>query len=96
MAQHIKRLRFILLAVVAILLVPLVAMQFTTAVDWGLADFIIAGILLVGTGLLIEVSLRKIKHANYRFLVILVILIVFLLVWAELAVGIFGTPFEGS
>jgi hypothetical protein len=32
----------------------------------------------------------------YRILIIGLILILFLLVWAELAVGIFGTPFAGS
>jgi hypothetical protein len=42
-----------------ILLVPLVAMQITGEVDWGLADFVIAGALLGGSGLLLELAARK-------------------------------------
>jgi hypothetical protein len=78
------------------MLVPLLAMQFTTEVKWTLADFLIGGVLLIATGLLIELSLRKIKRLNYRILVVLAILIILLLTWAELAVGIFGTIFSGS
>ena len=42
------------LATALILLLPLVAMQVTDEVDWGVADFVIAGALLGGTGLLLE------------------------------------------
>jgi hypothetical protein len=37
-----------------ILLLPLVAMQFTDEVDWGVADFVVAGVLLGGSGLLLQ------------------------------------------
>ena len=42
------------LATALILLVPLVAMQFTDEVDWALADFVVAGALLGGTGFLLH------------------------------------------
>jgi hypothetical protein len=42
------------LATAFILLVPLVAMQFTDEVDWGVADFVAAGVLLGGAGLLLQ------------------------------------------
>ncbi len=48
------------------------------------------------TGGLIELAMRKINKVGTRVWVILGILIVLFLVWAELAVGIFGTPFAGS
>ncbi len=79
-----------------LLLIPLIAMQFTTEVNWNLMDFVVAGILLFGFGLLIEFALRKIKKFNFRILALVSIVVVFLLIWAELAVGIFGTPFSGS
>jgi hypothetical protein len=49
-----------------ILLLPLVAMQFTGEVDWGVADFVLAGILLGGAGLLVELAVRKPGNFAYR------------------------------
>jgi hypothetical protein len=48
------------------LLVPLVAMQITDEVDWGVADFVLAGALLGGTGLLLELAARKPGNLGYR------------------------------
>jgi hypothetical protein len=47
------------LVTACVLLVPLVAMQITDEVDWGVADFVLAGVLLGGTGLLLELAVRK-------------------------------------
>lgn len=91
-----RRLAIIMVAVTALLLVPLIAMQFSVGVNWDLADFIVAGVLLYGTGLLCELVLRKVKRTKYRLIVCMAILMALFLVWAELAVGIFGTPFAGS
>lgn len=91
-----KRLKFILLTVVMLLLVPLIAMQFTAEVNWTPMDFIVAGVILLGTGLIFDLILRKIKNNNYRIPIAAALLIVLLLFWAELAVGIFGTPLGGS
>lgn len=76
--------------------VPLIAMQFTDEVNWQLSDFIIIGALLVGTGLIYELSIKKIKNIRYRIILTIVLLLVLVLAWMELAVGIFGTPFAGS
>ena len=91
-----KRLIIIVLTSVIILLIPLIAMQFTDEVNWSLFDFIIAGALLLGTGLMCELAIRKINKIKYRIAICLALLVVLLLVWAELAVGIFGTPFSGQ
>lgn len=91
-----KRLVIILLSVAFLLLIPLIAMQFTNEVNWNLIDFVVAGVLLLGTGLALELVIRNVKKANQRILIGLVILLVFFLLWAELAVGIFGTPISGS
>ncbi|GGD75351.1 hypothetical protein GCM10011514_44120 [Emticicia aquatilis] len=96
MTANNNRLTIILSAAGLLLLLPLVAMQFTSEVNWTLSDFVIAGILLFGTGGLIELAIRKINQVSLRVWVILGILLVLFLVWAELAVGIFGTPFAGS
>ena len=91
-----KRLIAILLSVLVLLLIPFVAMQFTNEVNWNIADFIIMGILLLLTGLLCELVLRRVKSLTNRIIICGIVLFTLFLVWAELAVGIFGTPFAGS
>ncbi|HSK11688.1 MAG TPA: hypothetical protein VK907_00655 [Phnomibacter sp.] len=91
-----QRLTGILLTVALLLLIPFVAMQFTGEVNWSLSDFVIAGVLLLGTGLLCEWVMRTVKITGRRIIICGVILLIFFLIWAELAVGIFGTPFAGS
>ncbi len=54
------------LATTLILLLPLVAMQFTDEVAWSVADFVFAGVLLAGTGLLLELAVRKPRNIAYR------------------------------
>jgi hypothetical protein len=96
MIMQNKRLMWIFITVGALLLTPFIAMQFTNEVNWSPADFVIAGVLLLGTGLLCELVMRKVKTTRNRVILVGVVLLVFLLVWMELAVGIFGTPFAGS
>ena len=79
-----------------LLLIPLIAMQFSDDVNWTLFDFVVAAILLLGTGLVIEFVLRNVKKITHRIIICIIILAVLLLIWAELAVGIFGTPFSGN
>jgi len=91
-----KRLLGILLSVAIILLVPFVAMQISPDVNWSGFDFMVAGILLFSTAIIIELIFSKIKSSHKRVLFILLILTALLLIWAELAVGIFGSPLAGS
>jgi hypothetical protein len=79
-----------------LLLIPLVANQFTDGEGWNWFDFMVAGILLFGTGLLCELVLRKFRKMQYRIAICAVILLALFIVWAELAVGIFGSPLAGS
>ena len=90
-----KRLFIIVLVAALLLLIPLIAMQFTNEVNWTLPDFIVTGVLLLGTGLMCELVMRKVKKVRLR-IAICVLLIMLLLIWAELAVGIFGSPFSGQ
>lgn len=64
--------------------------------NWTFTDYIVGGSLLGITALLIFFAMRKIKNNTYKAVTILAVLVVLFLVWAELAVGIFGTPFAGS
>lgn len=72
-----------------LLLAPLVAMQFTDEVNWTGFDFIVFGglLLLLLTG--IEIATAVIRQPIWRAAGIIIILMCFLVVWVELAVGIF-------
>ena len=79
-----------------ILSIPLIAMQFTKEVNWTLSDFLIMGILLFITTFTIDFVLKKFKTLKSRLILIVGIVVLLALVWAELAVGIFGSPLAGS
>ena len=86
-----------ILRIVGLLLtIPLIAMQLTDEVEWSLIDFIIMGTLLLITGLMGEIIFKRGKNSKHRLILYIIIAMIFFLVWAELAVGIFGTPFAGS
>lgn len=91
-----KRLWSILLIAAGVLLIPLVAMQFTEEVKWNTTDFIAAGLLLLSGGLTLEFIVRKVKTLQLKIAACATLFIVLLLIWAELAVGIFGSPFACS
>ncbi|MBL7473359.1 hypothetical protein [Robertkochia sediminum] len=91
-----KRLYFMAGGILFILLIPFVAMQFTTEVQWSSADFLVMGSLLLFLVIGLETILRLVRGKGTRTLLITTLLLVFLLVWAELAVGVFNTPFAGS
>jgi hypothetical protein len=90
------RIIIILSVIASILAIPLIAMQFTNEVQWDLRDFVAAGILLLSTGLAIELVIRNMKTGTSRTIVLIAILIALFLIWAEMAVGIFGSPIAGS
>lgn len=91
-----KRLVIFLSIATAILLLPLIAMQFTAEVNWTLFDFIVAGVLLYGTAFLLDFVIKKFSDPRSRRIAVTTVVLGLLLLWAELAVGIFGSPIAGS
>jgi len=91
-----KRIFWFLLTVFILLLIPLVGMQFTSEINWSPLDFAVMGALLLGTAFFLEVVLRTVSKPDVRIALVALILVLFLLIWAELAVWIFGTPLAGQ
>ncbi len=91
-----KSLLIISSVTAAFLAITMVAMQFSEQVQWSAFDFILAAILLFGAGFAIDIVTRKIKSRNRRIAFLIAFVGLFLVVWAELAVGVFGTPLAGS
>jgi hypothetical protein len=84
-----KLIVWIAVATGLLLLIPWIAMQFTSDVAWTLLDFVTAGALLFGTGLLFVLAARKLP--KHRVAIAIVLAAVLIYIWAELAVGIFTT-----
>ena len=85
-----KNIMRIALMTAFMLLLPLLAMQFTDEVAWDLADFAVAGTLLFASGLTYELIARKAGNIAYRAAIGVTITAALLLVWMNLAVGIIG------
>lgn len=75
--------------VVALLMVPLVAMQFTAEVNWSAGDFVVAGPLLFAAGMTYVVAARRVRGTGQRLALASLVLALLAIVWAELAVGLF-------
>ena len=84
---NLRRLGWTLAALV--MLVPLIAMQFTGEVNWGPGDFVAAAALLGLAGLAVEGAVRIASTPLARVVLALGAVALVLLVWAELAVGLF-------
>jgi len=76
-----KRLIIVFLVLSFLLLIPLIAMQFTDEVNWTIIDFVIAGGLLFGAGVISEIVLRKINSLNHKVGLLSAILIIVILIW---------------
>jgi hypothetical protein len=79
------------LVTASLLLIPLVAMQFTSEVNWTGSDFVFAGVVLFGAGLTFILIARKWNNTTYRLAVGVAVVAGFLLVWANAAVGLIGS-----
>lgn len=86
-----RRILHVALATALLLMVPLLAMQFTDEVQWSLFDFIVMGVLLLGTGLTYVFVSGLSDSSTYRIAVGIAAVTGFLLVWMNLAVGIIGS-----
>lgn len=88
--------RWIYFIPVVLLCIPVVAMQFTNEVNWKAFDFLVAGILLFGTVFIIDLFWRNVKIKRNFWIGTAIVLFLLIILWAELAVGIFGSPIAGS
>lgn len=74
-----------------LLIIPLVAMWYTDAVQWTLGDFLVAGALLLGSGSLFVYLRSKSSDTYHQFGTVVLVLSSLLLIWVNLAVGIIAS-----
>ena len=75
--------------------IPLIAMLITDEVQWSVFDFLIMGGILISFALIgnyIYTTYKEQKRTWFLY----VLALVFLLLWTELAVGIFNSPIAGN
>lgn len=85
--QHIA---YVATGAFLLLLLPLIAMFFNPTVNWGAGDFLTAGVLLFGAGLLYILISTKLQSKRAKLVAGITILIILTIIWVELAVGIFS------
>jgi hypothetical protein len=78
-----------------ILLLPLIGVILFD-LDWNIFDFLIMGLLILFFSIAINLILNYLNSSKLRLILVLMSVTLFLLIWAELAVGVFGTPFAGT
>ena len=96
MALLKKRFAVIIIVSFSILLIPYIGNKVSSDWNWNAADFLVFGVMLLGTGFAIELAGRKIRESRYRNAIVIALVLAFLLLWAELGVGLLGTPFAGD
>ena len=80
---------------VAVLLVVFLASLLSEQVTWSIYDFLIGGGLIFFFVTIETILWNKLK-SKHRLFVVLFVLLVFLILWAEMAVGLFDSPLAGS
>jgi hypothetical protein len=87
---------YLYLGAATLLAIPALNMLIGGEFDWSAADFAVAAVLLFGTAGLMHFAISTIKTTSMRLMAVAAIAVSLVLIWAELAVGIFGTPWAGS
>ncbi len=89
--------KVILSVILLLLCIPLLEQLYSKAeFKWTFTDFTFAFILLSTFGFGVEYLVRKTTSKKGKFLIILILTLLFILLWAELAVGVFDSPIAGD
>jgi predicted PurR-regulated permease PerM len=92
-----KSQKIILLVVAMLLSIPAIEMlDKTSEINWTPLDFLVAFVLLTALGFVIERVIRKGKSRRSKVIAIVLLVLSFALLWAELAVGIIDSPIAGD
>jgi hypothetical protein len=90
MLKRAKPILVIALITVSVLVLPLIAMQFTDEVRWGVADFVAMGLLLFSAGIAYVVITRHLPGFIPKIAIASAVGSTFLLLFVNLAVGLIG------
>ncbi len=74
----------------AVLLIPLITSFVSADFDWGIEDFLFAGLIIFNAGFIYERGIRNITNNANRAIAVFFLIIFVSLIWIEAAVGIFN------
>ena len=94
--SFICKIKRILVTSSSLLIIPLFFTVISDEFNWSFFDFIIMGFMMIFVGILFELVSRVIKSGKRKKLLYGLIILLFLLLWAELGVGIFNSPIAGD
>ncbi len=94
--SFIKRIKIILIVCNSLLIIPLFFTVISDEFNWNFFDFIIMGFMMMFVGISFELFSRVIKNGKRKKALYGLIILIFLLLWAELGVGIFNSPVAGN
>lgn len=87
----------IIVASLLLLIVPAIMNGFRSGgFNWSVFDFVIAFVFLSAVGLMIEFLWRKLQTRQHKIIAISATIIFFIVLFVELAVGIFNSPIAGN
>ncbi|SFQ58126.1 hypothetical protein [Hymenobacter arizonensis] len=86
-----RSISFVALGTALLLLIPLTAKLFLAEMAWSVGDFVAAGIMLFGSGLMFVLIARMSDNTWYRLGTAVGVGAGLMLVWANLAVGLVGS-----
>ena len=70
--------------------------NFVDGFNWSGSDFLIAAILLFGTASFIYMIASSKLSLRAKIISSIVIIFILIMIWVEMAVGLFGSPIAGS
>ncbi len=73
----------------SILFIPIMGTMISEEFQWDIGDYMIAGLMLNILGIVLLIIHRYIDNKQLRFSVLAITIVAFILMWVELAVGIF-------
>ena len=81
---------------ISLLVLPLFFNIISDDFNWSLFDFAVMGLMLIFVGIALELVSTFIKGGIKKEILYGLIILLFLLLWAELGVGIFNSPIAGD
>lgn len=87
-------IRDVVVFTAVMLMIPLIAMRFDNGADWTSFDFIVAGLLIAVASFVMDVVIRG--QNKYKVLISFMIFLGFVVLWAQLSVGVVTQFWDGT